>query len=48
MTIDTLIEEMKALKAANPTLEITDVLRIFHIQATIEQTQEMRRGNLNG
>lgn len=43
MTITDLIEEMKVVKAAHPSLEITDVLRIFNIQATRELAQQTRR-----
>ena len=39
--ISTLIIEMKAVKADNPILEISDVLRIFNIQAMRDLTQEV-------
>ena len=42
MNIDDLITEMKAVKAANPTLEIQDVLKIFNIQAMRDLTREIR------
>ena len=38
MGIDELIAEMQAVKAANPALEIADVLRIFEIQAIKDLT----------
>lgn len=43
MTIEELITEMKAVKAANPTLEISEVLQIFNIQALQDLTQQIRR-----
>ena len=43
MEVDKLIEEMQAVKAAHPNLEIPDVLRIFHIKATQELTNQIRR-----
>ena len=43
MEVETLIEEMKKVKADNPTLEIQDVLRIFNIKAIQELTNQMRR-----
>ena len=42
MEIAELIEKMKSVKEANPTLEISDVLRIFNIQAIKELTREIR------
>ena len=41
--IDTLIDEMKSVKAENPTLEISDVLRIFNIQAIQDLTLQINR-----
>jgi hypothetical protein len=46
MSIETLIAEMTAVKTAHPALEISDVLRIFNIQALKNLTAEFRR--LNG
>jgi len=43
MTVETLIEEMQQVKADNPSLEISEVLRIFSIQATRDLTAETRR-----
>ena len=45
MEITELIEEMREVKGNNPTLDVSDVLRIFHIQALKDQTEELRRGN---
>lgn len=46
MAIETLIQEMQAVKQAHPTLEISDVLRIFNIQALKDlTTQTMRLAN---
>lgn len=42
-SIETLIEEMIAVKAGHPILEIKDVLRIFQIQATKDLTDQIRR-----
>ncbi|KKK76339.1 hypothetical protein LCGC14_2864650, partial [marine sediment metagenome] len=33
MTVDDLITEMQATKTAHPTLGLTEILRIFNIQA---------------
>ena len=41
MKVDDLISEMQAVKAANPTLEIADILRIFHIQAMKDLTNKI-------
>ena len=38
MEVDDLIKEMKEVKAANTSLSIEDVLRIFNIQAIINLT----------
>ena len=43
--IDDLILEMQEVKAAHPTLEISDILRIFNIQAMRELTNQIRRLN---
>ena len=40
--VEALIEEMQAVKAAHPTLEIQDVLRIFQIKAMQELAHAMR------
>ncbi len=32
MSVEELITEMQEVKQSHPSLEITDVLRIFHIQ----------------
>ena len=42
MTIETLIAEMQEVKATHPTLEISDVLRIFNIQAINDLTKQIR------
>ena len=49
MNVDNLIADMQAVKAAHPTLELADILRIFHIQATKDLANEimlmrMKRG----
>jgi len=41
--VENLITEMQLVKAAHPTLEIADVLRIFNIQALKDLTSQMRR-----
>jgi len=43
MTIETLIDEMKAVKQDNQTLEISEVLRIFNIQAMRELNKSIGR-----
>ncbi len=43
MDVNKLIEEMQEVKALHPTLDIQDVLRIFHIKATQELTSQIRR-----
>lgn len=50
MNIDKLIQLMQDVKAEHPSLEITDILRIFNIQAIIDLTFEITklRGSLNG
>jgi len=45
MKIEELIEQMKEVKQNNPSLEVSDVLRLFQIQATMEQTAQMRVSN---
>ena len=48
MEVETLIEDMKVVKAEHPTLELQDILRIFNIKATQELTQAIKlmRGKL--
>lgn len=46
MTIEELITEMQAVKQANPSLEIPDVLQLFEIQAMKDLNNTLRR--LNG
>ncbi len=41
MTVEELIAEMQAVKQAHPTLEISDVLRIFNIQALKDLTNKI-------
>jgi len=43
MTVEKLIEEMTAIKVAYPTLEVSEVLQIFEIQALRELTLMLRR-----
>lgn len=38
MDVENLIAEMKALKLLEPTLDLQDILKLFHIQATIDLT----------
>ena len=45
--IEKLIGEMQEVKAAHPTLTISEVLRLFNIAATQELTNVMRR-KING
>lgn len=48
-SIDQLILDMKATKAAEPSLEIADVLRIYHIDATNRLTNIIKQlGYKNG
>lgn len=46
MTVEELIVEMQAVNQSHPTLEISDVLRIFNIQAMKDLTQEIRKARL--
>lgn len=41
MNTEDLIVEMQAVKAARPTLELQDILRIFNIQAIKDLTSEI-------
>ena len=43
MIVEDLILEMQDVKAAHPALEISDVLRIFQIQATRDLAAQTRR-----
>lgn len=43
MDIAQLIEELQEAQIGNPTLELQDILRIFHIKVTQELTSEIRR-----
>lgn len=43
MEIEELIAQMKAVKLANDTLTVSEVLKIFEIQALKELTKQMRR-----
>jgi len=48
MEIDELISEMQAVKAAHPALEISEVLRLFNIQALlnlIDKLEHLRLSN---
>jgi len=42
MKIEDLIEEMQKVKAEHPTLEISDVLKLFEIHAIRELVNQMR------
>ena len=42
MEIEDLITEMQAVKAAHPTLELQDILKMFNIQALKNLTKELR------
>jgi len=41
--VEELISEMQEVKTAYPTLEISDILRIFNIKTMKELTNELRR-----
>lgn len=41
MTVEELIVEMQAVNQSHPTLEISDVLRIFNIQAMKDLTSKI-------
>jgi len=43
MTVDDLITEMQVVKAAHPTLSISEVLRVFNIKAMRDLTGQLRR-----
>lgn len=43
MKVDDLIKEMKAVKAKNTGLEVSDVLKIFEIKAMIDHNNILRR-----
>jgi len=38
-----LIKEMEKVKADYPSLEISEILRIFHMQSTRDLTNQIRR-----
>lgn len=42
MTVETLIEEMQAVKAANQGLSLSEILRMFNIQALRDLTNVIR------
>ncbi len=44
-SVTNLIEEMQEVKAAYPTLELAEILRIFNIDTMRELTNEIRRHN---
>ena len=44
--IETLIEEMQEVKAAHQALEISDVLKIFNIQAMKDLVIEIQKARL--
>ena len=46
MTVETLIEEMQAVRQDYPSLEVPDVLRIFGIQAMKDLTREIKSWRL--
>ena len=43
MNVEDLIQEMQGVKQAHPTLEISDVLRIFNIQVLKDLSNEIRK-----
>lgn len=43
MTVEELITDMQDLKAAHPTLERHEILRIFTIQALRDLTMQLQR-----
>ena len=47
MTVEELITEMQEVKTAHEILEISDVLRIFHIQATKDLTEQIMKLRIN-
>ena len=47
MKVDDLISDMREVKAEHPILEISDVLRIFNIQAMKDLTAQITR-SING
>ena len=44
--IEELITEMQAVKAAHPTLELQDILRMFNIQALQDLTSVLKQAKL--
>lgn len=47
MNTDALIAEMQQVKQQYPTLEISEVLRIFNIQALQDLTREINNARIN-
>ncbi len=45
MEIEDLIAEMQEVKTAHPTLELSEILKMFEIRAMMNQTAQLRRGN---
>ena len=43
MNVEDLIQEMQEVKQTYPTLEISDVLRIFNIQVLKDLSNEIRK-----
>ena len=43
MTVEDLIKEMQATKAAHPTLSLSEILRIFNIKAMRDLTEQLKR-----
>ena len=48
MEVESLIQEMKDCKLANPALELQEILKIFEIKAMKELTNQFRRLADNG
>ncbi len=47
MAVSDLITEMLEVKAEHPTLERSEILRIFNIQAMKDLTNEIRKARIN-
>ena len=45
MKVEELITEMQTVKQAHPTLELTEILKMFEIKSIQELTVEIRRTN---
>ncbi len=43
MTVDEIFDKMQEFKVAHPSVENSDILRIFNIEATLELANQTRR-----